>query len=237
MSSDFADETCATCETSALLARQANVPLHHLPLRCRRLTAQSQLERRDSLVHGIAARDLGVFGMLNHRKPDFGGQRQRLAHDVVIQNRLAIITQRHRTGFLQPAIIAELFAQATQGCRGDRKDVYHRAAFLVLNPSRHRRRIVDRARIRHRANRGESAGRRRSGSGCNAFLVSLSGFTKVYMKIDEAGSDHQPFQVQRLIGAAFGFAWFGNLFNAAIAEHDIGQGIKSSRRVDQVPAL
>ena len=59
----------------------------------------------------------------------------------------------------------------------------------------------------------------------------------MYMKIDEAGSDGQPFQVQRLIGGAFGFAWFGNLFDAAIAEHNIGEGIETACWVDQVAAL
>ena len=178
----------------------------------------------------------GVFRVLNHHQPNFGSQRQRFAHDLVVQNRLAVIAQRHCASFLQCAIVAELFAQAPQCRRRHRKHVDHRAALLVLHPSRHCRRVVDRPRIRHRADGSKSARRRRRRSAGNVLLMRLSRLAQVHMQVDEARSHNQSFYVQRLIGP-IRFARLGNLHHEAIAQHHVGRRIQPSRGVNQMSAL
>src|SRR5215472_3421033 len=53
--------------------------------------AQSQTERRRSLIHGATCRQPGVLRVLDDWKTEFAAQAETFAHDVIIKNRLAIV--------------------------------------------------------------------------------------------------------------------------------------------------
>ncbi len=80
----------------AQLGDQPNIALHQAGLSLSRHAAQPQLERHRSSVHAGALRKPCVFSVLDHAQSHARRGNQRLAHDVVLQYRVAVV--RHGDG-------------------------------------------------------------------------------------------------------------------------------------------
>ena len=224
-------------QASALLAGQAHVALHHLPFAGSRLPAQAQLEAGNALVHRMRAADLGVLCVLNDREADLGRQRKGLAHDVVVEDRFAVVAEGDGASLAQSLVVAEFFSLAAQRGRSNRKDVDHRAALAVLHPARDGRRIIHRARVGHGAHRGESAHGRSRRTGGNRFFVRLARLAQVHVQINKPGSDDEPLQVELFVRRGLRLAGRCDFNHQAIFQHQIGWGIHARSGINQMTAI
>ena len=217
-------------------AGQRDVALDDVRLGGVRHAMQAQAERRRSQVHRAADGHARVLGVLHHRNLQPGGGAQGIAHQPVVENRLAVVGHGHRAGSLERGKIRQLLSQAADGRRGDGKDVDQRAALRSLHPARDLRRVVDRHGVGHGADGGESAGRRRRSSGGDGLLVGLSGLAQMHVQIDEAGSDDASLGVEAPLGLAAQLAGRRHGSHAPVAQQHVHLLIDAARRIDDASA-
>src|SRR5207244_3019783 len=114
-----------------------------------------------------------IFSMLNHRKINLGGGPQGLAHDVITQDGLAIVSDSHRACALQTTKVGKHSTLAGMSSCRHRKNVDHCTALRLLHPRDPFGRIQNRVGVWHAANRSESASRGSGGTGGDGFFVNL----------------------------------------------------------------
>ena len=141
-------------------------------------STQSQPERGRTLIHRAAFGHARIFRMLNHRQIQLGCESQCFPHDVVIENRLAIIGDSHSTRALQRTKIREHCALAALCRRRDWKNIYDRAAIGMPNPTHPFRRIDHRLCVGHAAYRSKSSSSSSRCAGRDSFFVALAGLAK-----------------------------------------------------------
>jgi len=114
--------------------RELNVTFHDRSFGSRGHAAQPETERTRAGVHGAVLGHARVFGMLHDREIQLATQNQRLAHNGVFEDGLAIIGNRDCSGGLQRAQIGEgsALARSRRGCDG--KHVDDRAALGLTKP-------------------------------------------------------------------------------------------------------
>ncbi len=119
----------------------------------------------------------------------------------------------------------------------DGKHIDDRAAFWLTQPLDPLDRIDHRNRVRHGADRSESARRSGGRAGRDRLFVRLAGFAQVHVQIDEAGRDDESAGIEFLIRAAFDFVGSRNFGNAAIFQQHVHGRVDARRRVDEVAAF
>ena len=154
----------------ANLLRQCDVALHNACLGAGRHSSQSQAEARGPRMHRAVLRETRILGMLHNREVELGAETQRHPHDVVFENRLAIVSDRDRPRALQGAEVGQGYSLATESSCRDGKHVDHGPALRLPLPLHPLRRVDHGRRIGHGADRSEASGRRGSGT---AAIVSL----------------------------------------------------------------
>ena len=216
---------------------ELHVALHNRRFRSRRHAAQSQAERTRPRVHAAILGHARVFGVLHHRKIQLSAENQRLAHDAVIEDGLAIVGRRNRSGGLQRAEVGERSALAGAGRGRNGKHIDDRAAFRLTKPFDPLHRIDHRNRVRHGADRGKSTG----GSGGRArrdrLFVHLSGLAQVHVQIDKAGSDDESTSIEFLVRTALDFVGSGDFGDATIFQQHVHRRVDARHRVDQMAAF
>src|SRR6185369_15292302 len=125
--------------------------------------------------------------MLNDRQIDFRGEPQRLAHDAVVEDGFAVITDAHGASALQRAKIGEHRPFARMSRCGDREDIYNRTALRLLQPGDPLRRVNHGLSVGHATNGSESSGSSCGSAGRDSLLITLPGLAQVDMQVDEAG--------------------------------------------------
>ena len=108
-------------------------------------------EHKETIASGTAAAAVGVFSVLDYRNTQLGGSFQCAAHDVVAEDRFAIVGHRNSARIFQRGKIGELLAHAPNRCCGDGKNIYYSAAFAVSHPFGDARQVIHRLRIGHAA--------------------------------------------------------------------------------------
>ena len=167
------------------LCHQANVAFHKPRLRLGGHPPQSQLERHRTRVHAGALRHPCVLGMLNHAESHACRRCQRLAHDVVFQNRMPVVRHRYRARGLQRSVVVDGLALRASCGSSNGKHTNRRIALRRQHPARRLRRVVHRNRVRHRGHRRKTPRRCRRRSGGDCLLVALPRFAQVDVHIDQ----------------------------------------------------
>ncbi len=172
--------------------------------------------------------------MLHDREIQFSAQDQRLAHDAVVENGLAVVGDRDGSGGLQRAEIGERGALAAAGRGRNGKHIDDGAALGLTQPLDPLDRIDNRNRIRHGADGSKSARSRSRGAGRNRLFVRLARLAQVHMQIDEAGRNDESAGIEFLVRAALDLVGRSHFGNAAIFQQHIHGRIDASRRVDEM---
>ena len=137
-------------------------------------------------MHRAAPGQARVFRMLHHGNSGAPCGPERAQHHIVGENRLAIIGYRNCPGDgVRAAKSVSSLTQAAEGSRGDGKNVCARRARRVPHPEGPFGGIVDRVRVGHGANRGESAGDGGAGAGMNVLFVFLARRPEVHVNVDQ----------------------------------------------------
>jgi hypothetical protein len=90
---------------------------------------------------------------------------------------------------------------------------------------------------RHAAHGSKSTGRRRRGSGCDAFLVALAGFAQVYVQVDETWSDDQRPGVEDFIRTAANLVRSRDLNDSTVAQQHVHECVQLRGGVDDATAF
>ena len=222
------------------LGQQAKIALHQAGFGRDRHAAQAEPEGERAGVHRASPGHARVFGVLDHRQPGTRRGGQRLVHDGFPQDRLAVIGDRDRARGLERAVFGKRFAHAAARGGGNGKDARTRVALRTLHPAGGLHRVVDRNRVGHGADGGESTCRSRRGPGGNGLLVALARLAQVDVDIDQARGDHQALGLDDLRLCLFGrsrqFTWGLNRSHPAVLEQDIAVRVDPGGRIDQVAA-
>src|SRR5258708_18049965 len=122
-------------QVSAGFFGQSDVALNDGGLGVGGAAAQTEAESvgtgMDGGVHGHAR----VFGVLHHGKFQFGGGRESVAHDLIAEDRFAVIGYGDGSGAPEPYEVCQLFSLACLSRGGDGEDVHTGLAFRVLHPA------------------------------------------------------------------------------------------------------
>ncbi len=217
-----------------LLLGKLDIAIHNAGLRRSLPAAQSQAERRRPIVHRAIFGHTRILGVLDNRKAQLSAQPQALAHDVVIENRPAVIGYSHRARALQAAKVREHRAFAGVRRGRNRKHVDHRASLRLAQPVHPLLRIDCRRCIRHAAHGREPARRSRRRAGRNRLFVCLPGLAQMDVQVNQSRSDDQPPGVEFFIRPAANFVRGRDLRHAPIPQHDIHRRIDLRGGIDHV---
>ena len=135
--------------------------------------------------------EVGVLTMRNHRESEHARIFQGTAHQLAIHHRLSIIGDTDHPRLAQLADFCQTFPRQAYRDGADRKHLHQADGTCLLeNILGDRRIIIDRIRIGHARNRGETTSHRGRSAALDAFLVFIAGFTQMSMDVDQA-RDHQ----------------------------------------------
>src|SRR5438034_141986 len=174
-------------QMTAGLACQANVALDYTGLGFDGHPAKSESKGSGTEIHGAAAGEASVFRVLNHRDSELCGGLKTGPHDVIMENRLAVVSEADRAGIFQCRKICESHAQTASCGRCDGENVHDCAAIWGLYPKVDLRTVIHWDGVGHATNGCESSGCGRSCSGGDGFFVFLSRLAQVDVDIDQAG--------------------------------------------------
>src|ERR1035438_2236897 len=141
-----------------------------------------------------------IFSMLHDREIQFRAEAQSHAHDVVVENGLAVVGDGDRSRPLQGAEVGESSALAAPGGGGDGEDVDQGCALGIAEPCDPFRGVNYGRGVGHGADRGEASGSRGGGTGSDGLFVTLAGLAQVNVQVDETGGDDQATGVEFFIG-------------------------------------
>ena len=111
----------------------------------------------------------------------------------------AVVREPGGAGVGQRAHLGDALALLAGGDRGHEPGRHARLSPGLLDQAREDDRSVDDgARVRHREDRREPAGRGRSGARRDVLLVLVAGGPQVDVRIDEAGQEHEAVALDRL---------------------------------------
>ena len=115
---------------------------------------------------------------------------ERRAHELRAGDRLAVVADGDRAGADHLAELGERLALLADRDRADRIDARRAGALRLPDDEADRGLIVgDRIGVRHRAHRGEAAGRRGARAGGDRLHVLAPGLAQVAVHVDEARGD------------------------------------------------
>ena len=97
--------------------------------------AQSEPERRGPEVHGASGSNPRVLGVLDDGDAELASRSQRVAHQVVLEDGLAIVADRDCSCLLQRGKVGELLALTSDGCGGDGKQADDSLTLGSLHPA------------------------------------------------------------------------------------------------------
>ncbi len=177
--------------------RKLHVARHANRLRCRRHPAQSESRRSHSFAHHRSSGQRNIFRMLDHREIQRPAIIHHLPRQLRRRNRFPIIRDCHDPRFFHPRDFCDRLALAPRRRRANWPHSNAPARFrAVQDESRHRSIVVHRLRVRHAANRGESAARRRPRSRLYGFRGFLPRLAQMHVKVNKSGRDDQPASIQ-----------------------------------------
>ena len=143
--------------------------------------------------------------MVDDRQIEYFNVFQRFGHQFRGFNRIAVIAESDRPGFHQRLEIDQRPAFAVFGDTADGQNLYQAVpsgfGFYLHDQIGA---VQRRTRVRHAANRGESADGSSVRPGDDRFLVFKARLAQVAMKIDQSRADDQSFGRQGVIGFAGG---------------------------------
>ena len=169
--------------------------------------------------------------MVDDRHPERISVAHGLAHHARVHDRQAVIGNGDRSGAFHGADLRQLLALAAFGDGADRENIDRGiAAGAFHDETRHRRAVVDRNRVRHAADGGESTRRRCPGAALNRFGVLDARFPQVDVNIDKPRRYNVPGGVENL-----GFADFETRLHGSdqpVLDEHIALRVKTRFRVD-----
>ena len=221
----------------ANLLRERDVAVDDGGFGSRRHGAQAETKAGGASVHRAVFGQARVFRVLHDGKIQLRTETQSHAHDVIVEDGLAVVGDGDGSGALKCREVGERATFAAAGGGGDGKDIDHGSALGIPQPSDPFRRVDHRRGVGHGADGGETSGGGGGGAGGDGFFVALSGLAQVDVQIDEAGSDDQAAGIEFLVGAAADFVGQSDLGDAAIAQKDVHGRVDLRRRIDQVAAF
>src|SRR5271157_2806392 len=120
--------------------------------------AQAEAEGAGAGVHGTVLGHAGVFGVLHDGEIQFAGEQERLAHDGVVEDGLAVVGYGNGPGTLQGAEVGEDSAFTGAGGGGNGEYVDRSAALGLAEPLDPIGGINDGRGVRHGADGSKAAG-------------------------------------------------------------------------------
>src|SRR6185437_2614054 len=117
--------------SAADLLGEMNVALYNRHFRLATHATQTQTERGWPIIHGAVPRNACIFCMLNHRKVEFRSKPQSFAHDVVVEDGLAVVSDGDCARALQREKIRRRDSLAALRRGGDGKNIHDRAALVL----------------------------------------------------------------------------------------------------------
>ena len=130
--------------------------------------------------------------MLDHRHSEHARVLERAAQEDRGRHRMAVVGDRHAAGLAEVANVGEQLAFRRPRHRADRIHARQvRFRCFRQDVRRHIRIVVDRVRVRHAGDGGETAGDSRGRAGRDRFLVLLPRLAQVHVHIDEPRANHQ----------------------------------------------
>ena len=236
-------ERCAICRWARLSfssAEQPYIALDQTGFRGDGHAAQSHAEGECAGIHRAPAGHPDVFGVLDHGHSGTRGGGQRLVHDGVAQDRLAVIAHSNGARGLERAIFCKRLAHAAPRRRGDGENACARATLGALHPAGCLDRVVDRHGIGHGADAGKAARGRGRRAGGDGFLVTLTRLAQVHVDVDQPRRHHQSGGFQDLcillLRRGVQFSRRFDRCHAPVLEQEVPGGIDSSRGIDQMAA-
>ena len=168
-------------------------------------------------------------------RPTRGCSGESFAHDVVFENRAAIVSDGDgASGFERGEVVsASPFDPRVAAAMG--KTRTDAPAFGGLHPARELRRVIDGSRVGHGGDGGESAGGGGRGAGGDGFFVGLAGLAEMNVNVDEAGRDDQARGVEDFRAVfAFELAGGGDFGDATVFEKDVFGGVDACGGIDEM---
>ena len=174
--------------------------------------------------------------MFGERDADVGEILKCSASKRRIGDGVAVVRNRNRAGILEGRQFSQLPTLTTLAHRADRQY----SAIDILSPLQHtiddRRRIHCWFRVGHRADRGESTPRSRSGSRSNRLFMFLPRFSQVRVEIDEPRRNHQS-RGSHQHGSIRSSEIRSNLGDPPIDNQHVKPFIKPGSRINHTPAM
>ena len=195
-----------------------------------RLAGQAQSGRDGPFVHRRSPRETRILRVLNHRHCEESGVLERPAQQVPVADPVPVVGKRDRAGAPHFPELGELLPPAAARDGPDRIDA-RGPGFRAPRRDEcgHGAVVVDRVRIRHRADRREAAGRRGGCAGCDRLRVFAPRLAQVDVEIDEPGKDEQPRGVKDE-GAVVGEPLV-HRFHPAVAQENVERAVPAVSRV------
>src|SRR5579864_1390542 len=159
----------------ANLQRERDIAVHDAGFGCGGHGAQAQPKTGGTSMHRSVFGESRIFRVLYHRKIQLRAKAESHAHDVVVENGLAVVGDGDGPDALQGAEVSERSSAASARGSGDGKDVDHGSALRTAQPGDPFWSIDYGRGVGHGADRSEppgSSGGRTAGDG---FFVALPG--------------------------------------------------------------
>src|ERR1700681_3250477 len=137
--------------------------------------------------------------MVDHWNLERARVLERRAHQVRARHRLAIVAHRDCAGSDHFSELREDHSLLPYRNGADRVDPRRGSSLSLTDDESNSRLIVrHRVRVRHRAHRGESAGRRRTRAGCYGLDILATGLAEVAVHVIESRREDESVTVDRL---------------------------------------
>ena len=139
-----------------------------------------------------------LLAVVGDRDAEVAGVLERRAHQMRADHGLAVVAHGDGARAHHLAELGERSPRLADRDRADRVDAGRVGALRLTDDESDRRLVVGhRIGVRHRADRGEPAGRRGAGAGGDRLDVLAPRLAQVAVHVDEPGRHHQPGAVDR----------------------------------------
>ncbi len=215
---------------------QHTVPHQQQLFRHRRAALVAQLPGQLSLIHHPGAHQVSILAVGQDRQARRFHTHQRLAHDLRVHQRHAVVAQCGGAGGQQSLHIRDLLALHAAGHGGHRIKMH---LGVLLRPAvqlRHPLGTVDhRQGIGHGQQRGHAAPGRRRRSGGDSFFFLKARLPHMGMHVHQARRHHQARRIDHLFGP-FCRKVSAHGSNHAAVDQQITDLIPPAGRIDHAPA-
>ncbi len=164
--------------------------------------------------------------MLGEGDIEAGAGDQGCAHDVVVEDGLAVVGESNRSRCVEGGHVGELLAERAKGDGGHGEDADGGVAFRGEDVLHGGNAIGDGGGVGHGDDGGDAAEGRGARAGADGLFPGLAGLAEVDVEVDEAGEDVEAGGVDVLGRGGVGDGvWGFDGGDAAIADEEVAEGV------------